>query len=129
MTDYQSVYNNHYGGETYRFGVAYLRQEKEDYEPDFYAGRYPSLDEQRKIIADLAIKAQTIVIAEFVDNCGPIAVENRLGLFRLLEFWRETHPQVMFAATPDVLSFNTEENFAVKAKLELDECQVITTDQ
>ena len=129
MTDYQSVYNNHYGGETYRFGVAYLRQEKEDYEPDFYAGRYPSLDEQRKIIADLSIKAQTIVIAEFIDNCGPIAVEDRLGLFRLLEFWRETHPQVMFAATPDVLSFNTEENFAVKAKLELDECQVITTDQ
>ena len=129
MTDYQSVYNNHYGGETYRFGVAYLRQEQEDYEPAFYAGRDPTLEEQREIIADLAIKAQTIVIAEFVDNCGPIAVENRLGLFRLLEFWRETHPQVMFAATQDVLSFNTEENFAVKAKLELDECQVITTDQ
>lgn len=92
MTDYQSVYNNHYGGETYRFGVAYLRQEKEDYEPDFYAGRYPSLDEQRKIIADLAIKAQTIVIAEFVDNCGPIAVEDRLGLFRLLEFWERNSP-------------------------------------
>ena len=128
MTDYQSVYNNHYGGETYRFGVAYLRQEQEDYEPAFYAGRYPSLEEQREIIADLSIKAQTIVIAEFIDNCGPIAVEDRLGLFRLLEFWRETHPQVMFAATQDVLSFNTEENFAVKAKLELDECPVITTD-
>lgn len=129
MTDNPSIYNNHYGGETYRFGVAYLRQEQEDYEPAFYAGRYPSLEEQREIIADLAMKAETIVIAEFVDNCGPIATEERIGLFRLLEFWRETHPQVMFSATRDVLSFNTEENFAVVAQLELDECPVITTDR
>lgn len=41
MTDYQSIYTNHYEGETYRFGVAYLREEPADHVADLVSEDSP----------------------------------------------------------------------------------------
>lgn len=129
MTDYESIYTNHYyEGDTYRFGVAYLREEEQGYDPDAYAVEYPSLDKQRRIIEQLAQKAQTLVIAEFIDRCGPIPAEERDGLTELFEFWHDTHPQVMFAASEEVLAFDTHDNFAVATDLNSDRIDLITTE-
>ena len=126
MTNYESIYTNHYEGETYRFGVAYLREEEQGYDPDSYPEEYPSLKRQRRIIEQLAQKAQTLVIAEFIDHCGPLPAEQRDGLSELLDFWHDTHPQMMFAATGEVLAFDTNDNFFVAADLNSDRPEVIT---
>ncbi|MBC9954719.1 hypothetical protein ICM05_08690 [Leucobacter sp. cx-42] len=129
MTDYQSIYTNHYEGETYRFGVSYLREEPADHVADLYAEKYPSLDEQRRIIEQLAQEAQTLIIAEFIDRCGQSPAEEREGITDLFTFWHNTHPQVLFAASEDVLGFNTHDNFFVEAELMEGGPEVITTDR
>lgn len=129
MTDYQSIYTNHYEGETYRFGVAYLREVPAGHVADLYAEKYPSLDEQRLIIEQLAQEAQTLIIAEFIDRCGQSPAEEREGITDLFTFWHNTHPQVLFAASEDVLGFNTHDNFFVEAELLEGRPEVITTDR
>ncbi len=114
---YESIYDNHYEGETYRFGVAYLREEASGHDPDEYTEPYPSLEDQRRIIERLAHAAETLVIAEFIDQCGQIPALDRAGLSDLLDFWHDTHPQVMFAATEDVLGLDTSDTFSIRNDL------------
>lgn len=126
MPDYESIYDNHYAGDTYRFGVAYLRQETDD-QLDSYAEPYPDLEQQRRVIEGLADTAQTLIIAEFIDQCGAIPAEDRPALGALLDFWHDTHPAVVFAASEAVLALDTSDNFHLQYDLDSDRHPVIRT--
>lgn len=127
MNDYESIYINHYPGETYRFGVAYLRSESPPGQ-DEATDDLPSLAEQRAIIGRLALEAEAIVIAEFIDHCGPIKSAERPGWNELLTFYRETHPQVVFAACQYALGFDTPDTFRALDDLQSDALEVIETE-
>lgn len=125
--NYEPLYEPHHEGDTYRFGVAYLRAEAADPSCDEYEGPYPDLDEQRRIITGLARAAETLIIAEFVDDCGPIEAESRPALSELLDFWHDTHPSVMFAASERVLAFDTHDSFFFRAALNADQPESLIT--
>lgn len=64
---YTSIYKEHYRGETYRAGVAYLRARNgADDRPPKRIGTYP-LDLQRQIIAKAARAEKTIIVAEYIE--------------------------------------------------------------
>jgi len=115
--NYDPLYEPHFEGDTYRFGVAYLRAEAVELNEDEHEDPYPDLDEQRHIITSLARAAETLIVAEFVDDCGPIEAESRPALSELLDFWHDTHPAVMFAASERVLAFDTHDSFFFRAAL------------
>lgn len=125
--NYESIYENPHQGETYSFGVAYLRADEADPEAEEYEEVYPDLDEQRRIIQGLARAAETLVIAEFIDECGPLAAEERPGLQELLDFWGDTHPSVIFAASERVLAFDTHDSFWFRAALNADRPESLIT--
>ena len=126
--NYESIYDDPHQCETYSFGVAYLRADEADPEAEEYEEVYPDLDEQRRIIQGLARAAETLVIAEFIDQCGPLAAEERPGLQKLLDFWGETHPSVMFAASERVLALDTHDSFWFRAALDADRPGPLITD-
>lgn len=125
---YEPIYEPHYEGDTYRFGVAYLRHETAESESDDYEEPYPDLDEQRRIIQSLACAAEALIIAEFIDDCGPIEAEQRPALSDLLDYWNEKHPSVMFAASERVLAFDTHDSFWFRAALNADRPESLITD-
>lgn len=125
--NYESIYDDPHQGETYSFGVAYLRAQVEDPEAEEYEDPYPNLDEQRRTIRGLARAAESLVIAEFIDDCGPLAAEERPALQELLDFWSETHPSVMFSASERVLAFDTHDSFWFRAALNADRPESLVT--
>lgn len=127
MTNYEPIYDTNHEGETYNFGVAYLRTETSDPNAEEHEDPYPDLDEQRRIIRSLARAAETLIIAEFIDDCGPISAEERPALSELLDFWSETHPAVMFAASERVLAFDTHDSFYFRAALNSDQPETLIT--
>lgn len=129
MNDYGPIYEPHHEGDTYRFGVAYLRAETGALNDaaDEYESSYPDLEEQRHVIQGLARAAETLIIAEFIDDCGPIEAEQRPALSDLLDFWHERHPSVMFAASERVLAFDTHDSFWFRAALSADQPERLIT--
>lgn len=125
--NYEPIYNGPYQGETYNFGVAYLRAESASPDAEEYADPYPDLDEQRRVIQILARAAESLIIAEFIDDCGPLAAEERPALQELLDFWAETHPSVMFTASERVLAFDTHDSFWFRAALNADRAESLIT--
>ncbi|MGO2140783.1 MAG: hypothetical protein ACTH30_10235 [Leucobacter sp.] len=125
--NYEPIYEAHHERDTCRFGVAYLRAEEVDQSAEEYEDPYPDLEEQRRIISGLARAAETLIIAEFIDDCGPIEAESRPALSDLLNFWHETHPSVMFAANERVLAFDTHDSFFFRAALNADRPESLIT--
>jgi len=124
---YESIYDDPYEGDTYNFGIAYLRTETTDHDSEEFAEPYPDLDEQRHVIQSLARAAATLIIAEFIDECGPTTAEERPALNDLLDYWHDTHPAVMFAASERVLAFDTHDSFWFRASLNADRPESLIT--
>ncbi len=87
----ESIYENHYLGETYRTGVAYLRatSPRDDRAPRKMGQE--SLEQQRQMIAEAARGEQTIIVAEFIEYGTERGL--RPAFKRLTAFAEETHVQ------------------------------------
>lgn len=103
-----SIYEDHYLGETYRAGVAYLRARtpNSDRAPR-RIGTYP-LDQQRQIIAKAARIEQTIIVAEFVEY-GDQATGFRPAFRQCVSFACETHVPYLFVAREEYLTWRPED--------------------
>ena len=103
MHDYESIYQPHYEGKTYRFGVAYLINPMPHRDPALGL-TISSLEEQRRRIAALAIEHRCIVVAEFIENDVIGTIGDRDGFWELIEMARDTHPAVLIHAGEDHLN-------------------------
>ncbi len=85
-----SIYEEHFHGETYRTGVAYLRARGPDDDRAPRRVGTESLEEQRRLIAQAAREQQTIIVAEFIEyGDQPFTVE-RSALDSLIALALET---------------------------------------
>lgn len=103
----KSIYKEHYLGETYRAGVAYLRvRSADDNRSPRRVGVYP-LDVQRQIIAQAARTDKAIIVAEFIE------FGDRPGfrpLFtRAVAFAEETRVPVLYAAREEYLTWRRDD--------------------
>lgn len=103
MHDYESIYQPHYEGKTYRFGVAYLINPMA-HPPVTHRLSIPSLDEQRRRIAALATQRRCIVVAEFIENDVVGTIRDRDGFWELTEMLSDTHPAVLIHPGEDHLN-------------------------
>ncbi len=113
----QSIYNEHYLGETYRAGVAYLRARSvADSRAPRRVGSY-SLDHQRQIIAKAARTAKTIIVAEYIefdDHPG-----FRPMFTQAVVFACETCIPVLFVARETYLTWRQEDfSFLIRYLIE-----------
>lgn len=106
MHDYESIYQPHYEGETYRFGVAYLIDPMTDLTVTHRLS-IPSLEEQRRRVAALAIEHRCIVVAEFVESDVVGTIRDRDGFWELTEMIRATHPAVLIHPGEDYLNLDS----------------------
>lgn len=104
----KSIYKEHYPGETYRAGVAYLRARspKDDRAPR-KIGAYP-LDTQRQIIAKAARARQTIIVAEFIEY-GDRTKGFRPAFTAAVSFACDTHVPELFAVREEYLTWRHED--------------------
>jgi hypothetical protein len=98
-----SIYKEHYLGETYRVGVAYLRARtpNDDRSPRSI-GTYP-LNQQREIIAKAARRQQTIIVAEFIEY-GDRHPGYRPAFRAATSFACDTHVPILFVAREEYLT-------------------------
>ena len=97
-----SVYEEHYLGETYRTGVAYLRARAEgDDRAPRRVGRY-SITRQREIIAKAARAARVIIVAEYIEYGDTPGY--RPAFTSMLTFMSETQVPDLFVAREEYLT-------------------------
>ena len=98
----RSIYEEHYLGETYRTGVAYLRarNERDDRAPR-RVGDY-SLARQRKFIAKAARARGVIIIAEYIEYADHPGY--RPAFTSAVTFMSETHVPDLFVAREEYLA-------------------------
>lgn len=98
----RSIYEEHYLGETYRTGVAYLRARNEDDDrAPRLVGDY-SLARQREFIAKAARAQGVIIIAEYVEYGDQEGY--RPAFTSAVAFMSETHVPDLFVAREEYLS-------------------------
>lgn len=104
----KSIYKEHYLGETYRAGIAYLRarSHKDDRAPR-RIGTY-SLDTQRQIIAKAARAQKTIIVAEFIEY-GDHARGLRPAFTAAVALASETCVPVLFTARAEYLTWRRDD--------------------
>lgn len=101
-----SIYEDHYRGETYRFGVAYLRvRSPRDERAPRHLTQYP-LDTQRRIIASAAREQHTIIVGEYIEY-GDWHHGLRPALNGLLTLAGETHLGTCFVVRESYLATRT----------------------
>lgn len=92
----RSIYKEHYLGETYRTGVAYLRaRNEEDDRAPRRVGNY-SLARQREFIAKAARAQGVIIIAEYIETGDHAGY--RPAFTSAVTFMSETHVPDLFVA-------------------------------
>lgn len=103
----KSIYKEHYRGETYRAGIAYLRARNgADDRPPKRIGTYP-LDLQRQIIAKAARAEKTIIVAEYIEYGDSPGF--RPAFTSAVRFACETCVPLLFAARDEYLTWRPED--------------------
>lgn len=103
----KSIYKEHYLGETYRAGVAYLRaRDGADDRPPGRVGSYP-LDVQRQIIAKAARADRTIIVAEYIEYGDRRGF--RPGIVSAAGFASETRIADLYVAREEYLTWRPED--------------------
>lgn len=104
----KSIYTEHYLGETYRAGIAYLRarSSKDDRAPRPVGSH--TLDMQRTIIAKAARAARTIIVAEFIEY-GHRPKGYRPSFTQAVTFACETQVPDLFVARSEYLTHRHED--------------------
>lgn len=103
----RSIYEEHYLGETYRAGVAYLRaRSEEDDRAPRKVGSY-SIARQRDIIAKAARAQRVIIVAEYIEYADRPGY--RPAFTSAVTFMSETQARDLFVARDDYLTWRSED--------------------
>lgn len=110
MSDYQSIYTNHYAGHTYRFAVAYL---VDGTRINTLNPKQPfrSLDEQRDRIAACAKEHSSIVVKEFIETEGDEPLRNREVFSELAVYVAYRYPALVIHPGEDHLNLRAGERY------------------
>ena len=103
----KSIYEEHYLGETYRTGVAYLRARKEgDDRAPRRVGTY-SIARQRELIAKAARAQGVIIVAEYIEYGDEPGYQP--AFLQAMAFISETQVPDLFVASERYLTWRTHE--------------------
>ncbi|KAB1658173.1 hypothetical protein [Pseudoclavibacter sp. CFCC 11306] len=118
MPEHQPIYSPYYEGTTYQYGFAYIGEatpEEQEYADGPYA--FPSLDEQRRRIAETALREHVIVVEEFIDTYREDPLYERPALLELLTAWGNRPPTRLYLGDERVLKERSGEHFQLQADL------------
>lgn len=102
-----SIYKEHYLGETYRAGVAYLRARKEgDDRAPRRVGDY-SIARQQEFIAKAARAEGVIIVAEYIEYGDEPGY--RPAFTSAVAFISETHVRDLYAARDEYLTWRRKD--------------------
>lgn len=120
----KSIYEEHYLGETYRTGVAYLRArtEKDDRAPR-RVGDY-SITRQREFIAKAARAERVIIIAEYIEYGDEPGYQP--AFLQAMSFISETQVPDLFVASDEYLTWRCRDVAPFMDYLRTSHVQLIT---
>lgn len=106
----KSIYEEHYLGETYRTGIAYLRARKEgDDRSPRRVGTY-SIARQREFIAKAARAEGVIIVAEYIEYGDTPGL--RPAFTQAMSFASETQVSDLFVVRDEYLTWRRDDRSA-----------------